>query len=325
MRMFAGFGTAEDTNERFKKLIAAGGTGLSIAYDMPTLYGYDHDDPHAAGEFGTCGVAVSSLADMEILLDGLPVDQISTSMTINSPAAMIWAMYLVAAEKAGVPRAQLSGTLQNDILKEFIAQKEYIFPPTPSLKLVTDTIEFGTREMPRWNTISISGYHIREAGSTAVQELAFTIADGIAYSEDAMARGLRFDDFAPRLSLVSEHLARYAVADLALDTFPYTSHTTGTDALWAGCLMVALCGDTFAARVSGSLVSACGLNDLITYSTDQYRDVALRLANDQPFRREMRERLRSAHTAAPLFDSLTFTRDLENLYCGVLSRPLQRH
>jgi len=200
MRMFAGFGTAEDTNERFKKLIAAGGTGLSIAYDMPTLYGYDHDDPQAAGEFGTCGVAVSSLADMEILLDGLPVDEISTSMTINSPAAMIWAMYLVAAEKAGVPRAQLAGTLQNDILKEFIAQKEYIFPPSPSLKLVTDTVEFGTREMPRWNTISISGYHIREAGSTAVQELAFTIADGIAYSEDAMARGLRFDDFAPRLS-----------------------------------------------------------------------------------------------------------------------------
>ena len=200
MRMFAGFGTAEDTNQRFKKLIAAGGTGLSIAYDMPTLYGYDHDEPMAEGEFGTCGVAVSSLADMEILLAGLPVDEISTSMTINSPAAMIWAMYIVAAEKMGVPRAELSGTLQNDILKEFIAQKEYIFPPAPSLKLVTDTVEFGTREMPRWNTISISGYHIREAGSTAVQELAFTIADGIAYVEDAVARGLRFDDFAPRLS-----------------------------------------------------------------------------------------------------------------------------
>jgi methylmalonyl-CoA mutase, N-terminal domain len=219
MRMFAGFGTAEDTNDRFKKLIAAGGTGLSIAYDMPTLYGYDHDDPHAAGEFGTCGVAVSSLADMEILLDGLPVDEISTSMTINSPAAMIWAMYLVAAEKAGVPRAQLSGTLQNDILKEFIAQKEYIFPPGPSLKLVTDTVEFGTRETPRWNTISISGYHIREAGSTAVQELAFTIADGIAYVEDAIARGLRFDDFAPRLSFFFnshndffEEIAKYRAA-----------------------------------------------------------------------------------------------------------------
>ncbi len=200
MRMFAGFGTAEDTNQRFKKLIAAGGTGLSIAYDMPTLYGYDHDEPMAAGEFGTCGVAVSSLADMEILLAGLPVGEISTSMTINSPAAMIWAMYIVAAEQMGVPRAQLTGTLQNDILKEFIAQKEYIFPPGPSLRLVTDTVEFGTREMPRWNTISISGYHIREAGSTAVQELAFTIADGIAYVEDAVARGLRFDDFAPRLS-----------------------------------------------------------------------------------------------------------------------------
>ncbi|MEO8251386.1 MAG: methylmalonyl-CoA mutase family protein, partial [Chloroflexota bacterium] len=200
MRMFAGFGTAEDTNARFKKLIAAGGTGLSIAYDMPTLYGYDHDEPLAAGEFGTCGVAVSSLADMEILLAGLPVGEISTSMTINSPAAMIWAMYIVAAEKMGVPRAELTGTLQNDILKEFIAQKEYIFPPAPSLKLVTDTVEFGTREMPRWNTISISGYHIREAGSTAVQELAFTIADGIAYVEDALARGLPFDDFAPRLS-----------------------------------------------------------------------------------------------------------------------------
>ena len=200
MRMFAGFGTAEDTNDRFKKLIGAGGTGLSIAYDMPTLYGYDHDEPQAEGEFGTCGVAVSSLADMEILLDGLPVGEISTSMTINSPAPMIWAMYIVAAEKMGVPRAQLTGTLQNDILKEFIAQKEYIFPPAPSLKLVTDTVEWGTRELPRWNTISISGYHIREAGSTAVQELAFTIADGIAYVEDALARGLRFDDFAPRLS-----------------------------------------------------------------------------------------------------------------------------
>jgi methylmalonyl-CoA mutase N-terminal domain/subunit len=200
MRMFAGFGAAEDTNARFRRLIAEGGTGLSIAYDMPTLYGYDHDDPHAAGEFGTCGVAVSSLADMEILLAGLPIGEISTSMTINSPAAMIWAMYIVAAEKAGVPRAQLTGTLQNDILKEFIAQKEYIFPPAPSLRLVTDTVEFGTRELPRWNTISISGYHIREAGSTAVQELAFTIADGIAYVEDARARGMQFDDFAPRLS-----------------------------------------------------------------------------------------------------------------------------
>jgi len=200
MRMFAGFGAAEDTNARFHQLLAAGQTGLSIAYDMPTLYGYDTDDPEAEGEFGTCGVAVSSLADMEVLLSGLPLERISTSMTINSPAAPIWAMYIVAAEKAGVPRAELEGTTQNDILKEFVAQKEYLFPPTPSMRLVTDTIEFGTHALPRWNTVSISGYHIREAGSTAIQELAFTIADGMAYVEAALARGLRIDDFAPRLS-----------------------------------------------------------------------------------------------------------------------------
>ncbi len=200
MRMFAGFGAAEDTNARFQGLLAAGQTGLSIAYDMPTLYGYDTDDAEAEGEFGTCGVAVSSLADMEVLLHGLPLERVSTSMTINSPAAPIWAMYIVAAEKAGVPRDRLEGTTQNDILKEFIAQKEFLFPPEPSMRLVTDTIEFGTRELPRWNTISISGYHIREAGSTAVQELAFTIADGMAYVEAALERGLRIDDFAPRLS-----------------------------------------------------------------------------------------------------------------------------
>jgi len=200
MRMFAGFGAAEDTNARFRRLLDAGQTGLSIAFDMPTLYGYDTDDPEADGEFGTCGVAVSSLADMEILLAGLPLDRVSTSMTINSPAAPIWAMYIAAAELRGVPRAALEGTLQNDILKEFVAQKEYLFPPEPSLRLVTDTIEFGTRELPRWNTVSISGYHIREAGSTAVQELAFTIADGLAYVDAALTRGLRIDDFAPRLS-----------------------------------------------------------------------------------------------------------------------------
>jgi methylmalonyl-CoA mutase N-terminal domain/subunit len=200
MRMFAGFGSAEDTNARFRRLLDAGQTGLSIAYDMPTLYGYDTDDPEAEGEFGTCGVAVSSLADMEVLLDGIPLDRVSTSMTINSPAAPIWAMYIAAAEKRGIPRAALEGTTQNDILKEFVAQKEFLFPPEPSLRLVTDTIEFGTHDLPRWNTISISGYHIREAGSTAVQELAFTIADGMAYVEAALARGLRIDDFAGRLS-----------------------------------------------------------------------------------------------------------------------------
>jgi methylmalonyl-CoA mutase N-terminal domain/subunit len=200
MRMFAGFGSAEDTNARFRALLEAGQTGLSVAYDMPTLYGYDTDDPEAEGEFGTCGVAVSSLADMEALLAGLPLDRVSTSMTINAPAAPLWAMYIVAAEKQGVPRAALEGTIQNDILKEYIAQKEFLFPPAPSMRLVTDTIEFGTRELPRWNTVSISGYHIREAGATAVQELAFTIADGVAYVEAALARGLAVDDFAPRLS-----------------------------------------------------------------------------------------------------------------------------
>src|SRR5215467_10126298 len=200
MRMFAGFGTAEDTNARFKYLLQQGQTGLSTAFDMPTLYGYDTDHPLAAGEFGKCGVAVSSLADMEILFADLPLDKITTSMTINSPAAVIWAMYIVNAEKNGYPMAMLGGTLQNDILKEYSAQKEFLFPPEPSLRLVTDTIEFGTRHMPRWNTISISGYHIREAGATAVQELAFTIADGLAYVDAALKRGLKIDEFAPRLS-----------------------------------------------------------------------------------------------------------------------------
>ena len=200
MRMFAGFGTAEDTNRRFKYLLSQGQTGLSTAFDMPTLYGYDTDHPMAAGEFGKCGVAVSSLADIEILYADLPLDKITTSMTINSPASAIWAMYIVNAEKRGFPRATLGGTLQNDILKEYSAQKEFLFPPEPSMRLVTDTIEFGTRYMPRWNTISISGYHIREAGATAVQELAFTLADGLAYVEEALKRGLDIDEFAPRLS-----------------------------------------------------------------------------------------------------------------------------
>ena len=200
MRMFAGFGTAEDTNKRFKYLLSQGQTGLSTAFDMPTLYGYDTDHPLASGEFGKCGVAISSLADMEILYKDLPLDKITTSMTINSPASVIWAMYIVNAEKNGFPRAKLGGTLQNDILKEYIAQKEFLFPPEPSMRLVTDTIEFGTREMPRWNTISISGYHIREAGATAVQEMAFTLADGLAYVDAALERGLTIDEFAPRLS-----------------------------------------------------------------------------------------------------------------------------
>jgi methylmalonyl-CoA mutase N-terminal domain/subunit len=200
MRMFAGFGMAEETNARYKYLLEHGETGLSVAFDMPTLMGYDTDAPEAAGEFGKCGVAVSSLADMEVLLDGLPVDEITTSMTINSPAAVIWAMYIAAAEKWGVPMSALGGTIQNDILKEYIAQKEYIFPPEPSMRLVVDTFEFGTKHMPKWNTISVSGYHIREAGATAAQELAFTLADGLEYVRWGIERGLDVDEFVPRIS-----------------------------------------------------------------------------------------------------------------------------
>ena len=200
MRMFAGFGRPEETNARFKFLLEQGQTGLSVAFDMPTLYGYDTDDPRGAGEFGTCGVAVSSLADMETLFDGIKLDGITTSMTINSPAAIIWAMYIALAEKQGVSLDRLGGTIQNDILKEYIAQNEYIFPPDPSVRLVVDTVEFGTKHIPRWNPISISGYHIREAGSNAIQELAFTLADGFEYVRQTLDRGLKIDDFAPRLS-----------------------------------------------------------------------------------------------------------------------------
>lgn len=200
MRQFAGFGTAEETNARFKYLLQNGQTGLSTAFDMPTLLGYDSDHPFAVGEVGRLGVAIDSLRDFEILFDGIPLDQISTSMTINPPASILLAMYLAVAEQQGVGRDQVAGTIQNDILKDYIAQKTYVLPPEPSMRLIVDTIEFCTREVPRWNTISISGYHIREAGATAAQELAFTLADGLAYVEAARQRGLAVDDFAPRLS-----------------------------------------------------------------------------------------------------------------------------
>lgn len=219
MRMFAGFGTAEETNVRFKYLLDQGQTGLSVAFDLATLMGYDTDQPEALGEFGKCGVAVSSLKDMEILFDGIPMDKVSTSMTINSPAAIIWAMYIAAAENKGLRSDQLRGTTQNDILKEFIAQKEFIFPPEPSMRLVVDTMEFGAQKVPLWNTISISGYHIREAGSTAVQELAFTLDDGLEYVRWGIARGMDVDDFAPRLSFFFnahndffEEIAKYRAA-----------------------------------------------------------------------------------------------------------------
>ncbi|KAF0139894.1 MAG: methylmalonyl-CoA mutase N-terminal domain [Stygiobacter sp.] len=200
MRQFAGFGSPEDTNQRFKYLLEHGQTGLSVAFDLPTLMGWDADSPMSEGEVGICGVAISSLKDMEILFGGIPLDKVSTSMTINSPAAMIFAFYLAIAQKQNVPFGKLRGTLQNDILKEYIAQKEYIFPPRPSMRIITDMIEYCANEVPQWNPVSISGYHIREAGSTSVQELAYTLADGFAYIEACLERGMDIDLFAPRLS-----------------------------------------------------------------------------------------------------------------------------
>ena len=219
MRQFSGFGTAEDTNKRFHYLLENGQTGLSVAFHLPTLMGYDSDHPMSTGEVGKCGVAIDSLQDMETLFDRIPLDQISTSMTTNAPAPIIWAMYLVVAEEQGADWTKLSGTIQNDLLKEYIAQKTYIFPPRPSMKLIVDTFEFGTKHVPRWNSISISGYHIREAGSTAIQELAFTLYDGVEYVEWARRAGLDIDEFAPRLSFffnshndLFEEVAKYRAA-----------------------------------------------------------------------------------------------------------------
>ena len=219
MRQFAGFGTPEETNARYAQLLAAGGTGLSVAFDLPTLMGRDPDHPLSLGEVGKCGVSVASLADMERLFDGIPLGEITTSMTINAPAPMIFAMYLVVAEQQGASWRALSGTIQNDILKEFIAQKEYIFPPRPSMRLITDVFRFCAQDAPRWNTISISGYHIREAGATALQELAFTLRDGIEYVQWGVDAGLNVDEFAPRLSFFFnahsdffEEIAKYRAA-----------------------------------------------------------------------------------------------------------------
>ena len=219
MRQFSGFASPEETNERYKYLLSHGGTGLSVAFDLPTLMGYDSDHMMSEGEVGKCGVAIDSLEDMEILFNGIELENVTTSMTINSPASVLWAMYLVVAEKQGADWKKISGTIQNDILKEYIAQKEYIYPPAPSMRLVVDTFEFGSKYIPKWNTISISGYHIREAGSTALQELAFTIYDGVEYVEWARRRGLDVDEFGPRLSFFFnahndffEEIAKYRAA-----------------------------------------------------------------------------------------------------------------
>ncbi|MBU4301513.1 MAG: methylmalonyl-CoA mutase family protein [Actinobacteria bacterium] len=219
MRQFSGFGTARETNERFKFLLGRGQTGLSVAFDMPTIMGYDSDDPMSEGEVGRCGVAIDSVVDMQTLFDGIPLDRITTSMTTNAPASILLAFYLVTGERQGVPFREMGGTIQNDILKEYIAQKSWIFPPRPSLRIITDVMEFCASEVPRWNTISISGYHIREAGSTAAQELAFTLADGMAYVQAGIDAGMDVDEFAPRLSFFFnshidffEEVAKYRAA-----------------------------------------------------------------------------------------------------------------
>ncbi|TAK31679.1 MAG: methylmalonyl-CoA mutase [Chloroflexota bacterium] len=308
MRMFAGFGSAEESNARYRFLLEQGQTGLSVAFDMPTLYGLDTDDSQAAGEFGKCGVAVSSLADMEILFDQIPVDDITTSMTINGPAAVIWAMYIVMAERKGVPMAKLGGTIQNDILKEYHAQKEFLYPPQPSMRLVIDTFEFGAQRLPRWNTVSISGYHIREAGATAVQELAFTLADGFAYVEAALARGLEIDSFAPRLSFFFnahndffEEIAKYRAARRIWARLMREKYGAKNPESWklrfhtqtAGCTLTAEQPENNVARVTLQALAAVlgGTQSLHTNSMDE----ALALPSELAVRVALRTQQIIAH------------------------------
>ncbi len=285
MRQFSGFGSAEETNKRYKYLLEHGETGLSVAFDYPTLYGYDTDQPLSRGEFGKCGVAISSLKDMEILFDGIPIDEVTTSMTINGPAAIVWAFYIANAENRGISKQSIGGTIQNDILKEYIAQKSFIFPPEPSIRLIIDTFEYGFKMVPRWNTISISGYHIREAGSTAIQELAFTLGDGLEYVRWAIKRGLKIDDFAPRLSFFFnahndffEEIAKYRAArriwsqemrklGAKNDRSLYMRFHTQT----AGCTLTAQQPEINIARVTMQALSAIlgGTQSLHTNSMDE--------------------------------------------------------
>jgi len=286
MRQFAGFGTPEDSNRRYHYLLKRGQGGLSIAFDLPTLMGRDSDDPLSEGEVGICGVAVSSLADMETLLQGLPLDRVSTSMTINSPAAIILAFYIAVAEKQGVSLPTLRGTIQNDILKEYIAQKEYIFPPEESMRIIVDMIEFCTEHTPQWNTISISGYHIREAGATAAQELAFTLADGFAYVEAAQKRGLDIDQFAPRLSFFFnahndffEEIAKYRAARRIWARHMREKYGAKNEKSWllrfhtqtAGCSLTAQQPENNIVRVAYQAMAAVlgGTQSLHTNSMDE--------------------------------------------------------
>ena len=285
MRMFSGFGTAEETNRRYKYLLEHGNTGLSVAFDFPTLYGYDSDHSYSQGEVGRCGVAVSSLQDMETLFHSIPLNQVTTSMTINGPAAIVWALYLVCAQNQGASLKEISGTIQNDILKEYIAQKTFIFPPEPSMKLIIDTFEFGTKEVPRWNTISISGYHIREAGATALQELAFTLADGREYVREAVKRGLNVDDFAPRLSFFFnchndffEEIAKFRAARKIWSTIMRDEFNAKDRSCWlrfhtqtAGCSLTAQQPENNIVRTTIQALAAVlgGTQSLHTNSMDE--------------------------------------------------------
>jgi methylmalonyl-CoA mutase N-terminal domain/subunit len=300
MRQFAGFGSAEETNKRYHYLLEHGETGLSVAFDYPTLYGYDTDHPLARGEFGKCGVAISSLVDMELLFHRIPLDKITTSMTINGPAPIIWAMYIANAENQGIAKDKIGGTIQNDILKEYIAQKSYIFPPEPSMRLIVDTFEYGFKNIPRWNTISISGYHIREAGSTAVQELAFTLGDGIEYVKAAMQRGLAIDDFAPRLSFFFnahndffEEIAKYRAARRIWAKEMKALGAKKTRSLWmrfhtqtAGCSLTAQQPEINIVRVTLQALAAVlgGTQSLHTNSMDE----ALALPSEKAVRIALR-------------------------------------
>jgi methylmalonyl-CoA mutase N-terminal domain/subunit len=308
MRMFAGFGTAEDTNGRFKELLRAGGTGLSTAFDMPTLMGYDSDSEWALGEVGRAGVAVDSLADMEDLFAGIDLGAVSTSMTINGPAAVILAMYVAVAEAGGVSRDQLSGTLQNDILKEYQAQKEFVYPPRPSMRLVTDSMKFTTAEMPRWHPVSISGYHIREAGSTAVQELAFTLANGFAYVEAAVAAGLDVDSFARRLSFFFnshidffEEIAKFRAARRIWARWMKERYGATLESSWqcrfhtqtAGVSLTAQQPENNIARVALQTMAAA-IGGTQSLHTDSY-DEALALPSDNAVRIALRTQQIVAH------------------------------
>jgi methylmalonyl-CoA mutase N-terminal domain/subunit len=300
MRQFAGFGSAEETNKRYHYLLDHGETGLSVAFDYPTLYGYDTDHPLARGEFGKCGVAISSLVDMELLFHGIPLDKITTSMTINGPAAIIWAMYIANAENQKISKKQIGGTIQNDILKEYIAQKSYIFPPEPSMRLIVDTFEYGFSQVPKWNTISISGYHIREAGSTAIQELAFTLGDGLEYVKAAMQRGLDIDAFAPRLSFFFnahndffEEIAKYRAARRIWAKEMKTLGAKKPRSLWmrfhtqtAGCSLTAQQPEINIVRVTLQALAAVlgGTQSLHTNSMDE----ALALPSEKAVRIALR-------------------------------------